>query len=129
MSMFVPHRRVQVETGEFTFTKQSHKAECDINNILSQYKRTGMITHISARQAQYIDLPDASDLQEAFAVAEEANAAFMSLPAKVRDLFDHDPVKFLQALNDPSRADELRELGILREKTPADVALENTPAA
>ena len=129
MSMFVPHRRVQVDPGDFSFTKQSHKAECDINNILSQYKRTGMITHISARQAQYIDLPDASDLQEAFAVAEEANAAFMSLPAKVRDLFDHDPVKFLQALNDPSRADELRELGILREKTAADVALENTPAA
>jgi len=127
MSFFLPHPRVQVDTGEFTFTKQSSKDECDINNILAQYKRTGMIAHINAAAAQYIDLPSDLDYQASINVVKSAEAAFASLPSKIRDEYSNDPSQFLAALYDPSKRGRMEELGVLRKKTALDVAIDNTP--
>lgn len=127
---YVPHKRVTVNTGEFTFTKQSAKDECDINNILAQYKRTGIITHISSMQAQYLDLPSDVDYQASIEVVKTAEEAFSTLPAKVRDRFGNDPFQFLGALYDPDRRDEMEELGVLRKKQALDDALASgSPAA
>lgn len=122
------------EYGEVlpSMTKQSFKDECDINNILSQYKQSGIISHINAQAAagRYIDLPESVDLQEAFALVEQATGAFASLPAKVRDRFHNDPALFLAFCEDPKNADELVELG-LREppsRPPADPPQEDPPA-
>lgn len=105
-------------TGEVTkppsMTKQSFAAECDINNIIKQYKVTGMISHISARAAQgsYLDLPDPLDFQESLNVVAEAQRAFDTLPSKVRDRFDNNPTKFLEFMADPANGEELVKLGL-----------------
>lgn len=130
-SAYIPHKRVQYTgelvnpvTGEISFppsmTKQEHKAECDINNVVAQYKRTGMISHISAKAAQgaYQDLPDPMDYQEALHIQRDAAAAFASLPSKVRDRFANDPAEFLTFMADPQNAQEARELGLLNPATP-----------
>lgn len=122
-------RRVQVDTGEFTYTKQSAKDECDINNILSQYKRTGMLAHINASAYQYIDLPSELDYQASINLVLNAQTAFASLPAKIRDEFGSDPSAFLNALYDPSQRSRMEELGVLRPATALDVAIDNTPPA
>lgn len=116
---YVPHDRVTVDTGEFTFTKQSPKDECDIHNILAQYKRTGIINHISSQRAQYLDLPSDLDFQASLDLVKQAEAAFASLPAKVRDKFGNDPSRFLSAVYDPDRRSELEELGVFEKKAPA----------
>lgn len=120
MSFYIPHPRVSLDTGDETLVQQSFKTECDINHILAQYKKTGMISHISAQAAQgaYIDLPSECDLQTSFEIVRQAQEAFGSLPAKVRDRFGNDPGRFLGAFQDPSMADELRELGLLNAAAP-----------
>lgn len=113
-----PHARVTLDCGEDLITKQSHKDECDIHNILRQYQRTGMITHIQARQGQFLDLPSDIDFQTSLQLIKQAEDAFAALPAKVRDRFHNDPERFLSAFYDPQLREELREMGLLRNAPP-----------
>lgn len=126
-----PHKRVTVNTGSFTHTKQSCKDECDIHKILSQYKKTGILTHINSARPNYTDLPSSSDYQTALNTIIEAENCFSDLPAVVRDRFGNDPETFLKAFGDPKMADELRELGLLRpvqgEPAPISVRLHEPP--
>lgn len=110
----VQRRRVAFTTVGEAVTKQSFKKECDINNILSQFKRTGIITHIQSQQPVYADLPDDMDYQHSLAVLDAADAAFQTLPSVVRRFFDNDPAQLLQALQDPAMRPKLMELGIIK---------------
>ena len=71
-----PHARVITETGDISMTKQSHKDECDINRILSQYKKTGIITHINNNQHMYTDLPSDVDYQSSLNTILSAQDSF-----------------------------------------------------
>lgn len=114
MSFYVKHERVTLDCSNMpSMTKQEFKDECDINTILKQFTLTGMIDHINNSPAQWLDLPDVSDYQASLAVVADAAAAFEALPSKVRDEFGNDPAAFLAAFGDPSKADRLRELGLL----------------
>lgn len=77
-----------------TVTHQSFKAECDINNIMAKYVRTGVVEHINTHSAQYADV-SAVDFLEAMTKVSEAQDMFDDLPAKVRKAFDNDPAAFL----------------------------------
>lgn len=101
-------------------TKQSHKDECDINNILAQFKRTGIVRHINERQGLYVDLPSDIDLQQSLAIVRKAEKAFSELPSKVRDRFNNDPGKLLAAIQNPDMHEELRGLGLLKPARPPD---------
>lgn len=133
-SFYRPHEKVTFGnelvhpfTGEITYppslTKQEHAAECDINNIIQAFSQTGQINHVRANAAlgRYADLPDHLTLQDALNITIEAEAAFMSLPAKVRDRFHQDPSEFLAFMADPENKAEAMELGLLelpRENQP-----------
>lgn len=130
-SFYVPHDRVPFanelvdpESGEITYppsrTKQAHVAECDINNILKQYKLTGQIRHISAKAAQgsYQDLPDPQDFQDSMNLILQAEHAFSTLPAHVRARFGNDPAQFLGFMGDPANADEMVKLGLATAPPP-----------
>lgn len=108
------HPRVTLDCGDTLITKQSHKAECDIYNILKQYQRTGIITHVQSARPQYTDLPSDVDYQSALNLMLEAEQTFLSLPARVRDHFNNDPERFLAAFRDDKQADKLREFGLLQ---------------
>lgn len=110
------HKRLTFNTGDRMITKQSHKNECDIHNILKQYQKTGIINHISKNQPQYINLPDPIDYQQAIHTVMEAEDAFASLPSAVRDHFNNDPEAFLRAFTDKSKESFLREHGLLKPK-------------
>ena len=106
--------RVVAPHSERLMTKQSHKDECDINRILKQYQRTGIITHVQNARPTYMDLPDAMDFQVSMNIVLEGNEAFSSLPAQVRAHFHNDPAAFLAALSDPDQAQQMREWGFLK---------------
>lgn len=118
MSFYHPHKRVTFDCGTQSRTEQSHKDECDIHKILNQYKRTGILNHITQRQAQFVDLPDALDFQSSVNTVLEGQKAFAQLPSTVRDRFGNDPAQFLAALGDPSFRPELEALGVFK-KSPA----------
>lgn len=131
-SAHVPHARVTYtgelfnhKTGEF-FTpprrvKQNHLDECDINNILKQFKNTGQLNHIRANSAlgTYADLPDNLDFQESMNIIKQGEYAFSTLPAKVRDRFGNDPANFLEFMADPRNQDEAIKLGLATRKPEA----------
>lgn len=107
------HNRVSFSCGEELITKQSHKQECDIYNILKQYQKTGIINHINTNKPEYIQLPSDIDYQTSLNLLNQADQAFSSLPAKIRDHFSNDPASFLSAFSDPAQVSYLRELGLL----------------
>lgn len=117
--MFSPYpsqrRRIHPSHDPKLVTKQASKKECDIYEILKQYQRTGILTHVTPHQPRFEDLPEGLDYQQALNQVIEADAAFALLPAAVRDHFHNQPLELLQALHDPAQADQLREFGILRQ--------------
>lgn len=105
--------RVQsVPEGE-TRTKQSFKDTTDINRIMSSYKRTGLVSHVSPGGARYEDLPDAFDFHEAASRVVLANQAFQALPARLRDRFGNEPGPLLAFLQDVKNRDEAIALGLI----------------
>lgn len=138
-----PHRRVQAtgelvnhKTGEVytppSMTKQSFLKECDINNILKEYRVTGQIRHMSANAAAgaYQDLPEPMDFQESIHTMQAADAAFSSLPSAVRKRFGNDPGEFLAFMADPANQDELIKMGLAKDtRPPAPPAPPEAPPA
>ena len=51
-----PPRTYAFETTGESMTQQQFQAECDVNNILAKYKRTGMLTHIQKHEGNFGDL-------------------------------------------------------------------------
>lgn len=143
IGFYRPHKKVTQDnlkldpkTGELvevpSMARQEFKDQCDINNILKQFKRTGIINHISAqaRQGSYEDLPDPIEYQDALNAVLAAQESFATLPSKVRSRFDNDPAKFLDFMSDPKNAEEIYDLGLAtRPQPPAEPPLAERSSA
>ena len=116
--MFSRPEREKVKDG-FDFskdvvTKQSFKDECDIHNILSQYRQTGVINHLADASPEYADVSEyPQDYQVVAESARSAAAAFADLPEAVRRRYHDDPATFLKALVDPAESSFLTDAKIL----------------
>lgn len=102
---------VQIAFAEQGRTKQSFRDECDINNIMAKFIKTGVTTHINTHGGQYFDC-EAIDFREALEVIQNAEDMFMDLPAVVRRSFSNDPAEFLEFVQNPANADKLAEMGL-----------------
>lgn len=108
-----------------SLTVQADAEQADINYIVKQFGVTGGLPYGKA-QPFYDDVTDFPvDYHSAMNHIRQADELFLELPATVRAEFDNDAGNFLNALSDPSKADRLRELGVL---LPASAA-PNTPAS
>lgn len=105
---------------EPSMTKQSFKAECDINNIMAKYYKTGLIDHVVNAQVKYADVSKVVDYQTALNTVMEAEDSFMSLPSQIRAKFENDPTKFFDFVNNPSNLDEMVNLGLAERKPAPD---------
>jgi len=139
-TFYRPHKRVQYtgqlvnhKTGEvFTppaRTKQQFLEQCDINNIVKQYSKTGQFTHLSANLAKgtYSDLPDPIEFQDSMNLVIQAEGAFATLPAKVRNRFGNDPAEFLAFMGDPANVEEIVKMGLAVERPPETPPAANNP--
>lgn len=98
--------------------KQEFREETDVNFILRNFAKTGAVAHFQKHGSNYGFAP-AVDFQAAMETVKLAEVMFSDLPGKVRQRFGHDPAAFLEFVQDPENADEMRELG-LREPVAAD---------
>lgn len=125
LSFYRPHKRVTFDnlytdpvTGEVTempsMAKQEFQFECDINNVVKQFKPHHMAQMLAANLASgaYSDLPDDYDFQAALELVKDAEARFMTMPSKIRDRFGHDPALFLAFAGNPDNLAEMRSLGL-----------------
>ena len=92
-------------------TKQSFKDECDVNQIMKKYQKTGVIDHVSRYGGDY-GFADSHDFHEAMSLVADANTMFEELPSAAREHFDNDPAKFLDFVD---TMDEIKDRPLLEE--------------
>lgn len=98
-----------------SMTQQQFKDECDINVLLKNYEKGKAITHLNKYDGDYGDVTGAVDYHTACNIVLAAETAFETVPAQVRERFKNDPGAFLDFASDAANADEMRELGLMRE--------------
>lgn len=103
---------VPCDNHEPSKTWQAAKDECDVNLIIANYNRTGLLGHLNPRQAMYGDFSQALELREAIDLARAAEADFMALPANIRAMAQNDPVVFLEMLADEGAVAALKAAGL-----------------
>lgn len=103
-----------VECKDKSLTQQSALDECDINKIVKKFEQSGMLTHVSAKVAQYGDFSNAPDYAGAMRLVKSAEDMFMALPASVRERFDNDPERMVAFVGDPQNRAEAAKMGLLR---------------
>lgn len=109
-------KKVRTINKEPSLTQQHHKDECDINNILKKYKRTGQITHLARSQGVYADLSTSKDYFEAVLTVQNAQKAFDTLPSETRKRFGHNPAQLLDFINNDKNYDECVKMGLIDKK-------------
>lgn len=107
---------------EFTMPSlavQDEKDETDINYIVNKYAdgQKGIATLDLGDSSQYafLQFGDATlpgDYSTALELVSGVREEFYSLPAYVRAEFGHDPMNFINRLNDPATLEYLRQQGL-----------------
>ncbi len=105
-----------------TLTIQSEKDTCDINKIVAKYLKTGMMTNIRTDQPRYGDFTSAVDYHDSILRAQEAQDAFMQLPASIRARFYNDPGKLIDFLQDENNRAEAIKLGLVNPPQASSVS-------
>lgn len=102
-----------LESPRFARTQQQFKEQCDVNEIMKRFERTGMLDHLNTFQGNYGDFLDVpQSFHDAVNQVLSAQDMFMTIPARVRAEFNNDPGEFLAFVSDPANADRMVELGL-----------------
>jgi phage internal scaffolding protein len=110
---------VTIDTGK-GLTEQSHKKQCDMNVILADYARTGLIKHAKQHEGRYDDVTT-QDFQEAMFIVKNAENMFNALPAAVRKQFEGRPEQFLDFVQNPDNKEQMASMGILKGNDGIDI--------
>lgn len=105
--------------GSKDVAQQQFKDETDINEIVRRFGLTGEIPG-DFRPPQSGDFTEVVDFHTAMNVIRSAEESFMTIPAKIRERFAHDPQKLMEFLADDRNKDEAVKLGLVQlppEKT------------
>lgn len=103
--------------NEPSLTQQSDAADADINVIMQRFGATGQLPSVVV-PGKYGDFTNVVDFREAQEIIREANEAFLTVPAKVREQFGNDPSRFFEFVNDPDNIDQLEAMGLAKRKEP-----------
>lgn len=104
----VIRRRVQIDTGP-GLTEQTHKRESDINYILRDVEKTGMISHGNKYEGVYDDVT-VQDFQQAIFLTKNIENMFNDLPSGLRKRFENSPKKFIEFTQNPDNRELLDKM-------------------
>jgi len=109
-----------------SLTRQEFAEECDINTIMTRYNAyviggPGNMPPLGPQH--FVDWTAAPrTLMEYMDFMQEAEAAFMSLPAVVRKEFDNSPQEFIDFASDPENLPQMQTWGLAEKPKEAPVA-------
>lgn len=115
----VPRIRRPHPSGGESMTKQADTPATDINAIVKRFIKSGILDGMRAGEAKYGDFTGYQDYHGALSRVRDAEREFMLHPAEVREKFDNDVGKFLDALADPEQYEQLVEDGLPEELDPS----------
>lgn len=104
-----------------SMTRQEFAEECDINALMKRYEGhdIGAIMR-STQEPRYVDFTAVPyTLLDYMQLMQEAEAAFMTLPAVVRREFDNNAHMFVDFASDPENLDQMRTWGLAPPAKPA----------
>lgn len=117
------HDHFGIEFTMPSLTVQDEKEESDINYIVNKYAdgQKGVFTLDLGDSSQYafLQFGDATlpgDYSTALELVSGVREEFYSLPAKVRAKFGHDPMNFIDQLNNPATLEYLQQQGLYGNK-------------
>lgn len=117
------HDHCGIEFTMPSLTVQDEKDETDINYIVNKYAdgQKGIMTLDLGDSSQYayLQFGDATlpgDYSTALELVSGVREEFYSLPAKVRAKFGHDPMNFINQLNDPATLEYLQREGLYNDQ-------------
>lgn len=117
-------KRVQVVSPPgHTPAQQQFKDDCDVNQIMQRFQKTGAIDHVSKYQPMY-GFANAQSYHESMNIVAMADSMFNDLPSNIRNEFSNNPQAFLEFVQDPKNADRAEELGIALSPEAAQAASE-----
>ena len=119
---------VKMDVVGESLTQQHFKDETDIQKIIRQHDKTGLIRHVQRGVAQYGDYSEINEYREALDVVMAADASFAALPASVRRQFNNDAGEFFEFATDPSNADAMVEMGLMAPERPTAASPAVEPA-
>ena len=121
------HDHCGIEFTMPSLTVQDEKEESDINYIVNKYAdgQKGVFTLDLGDSSQYefLQFGDATlpgDYSTALELVSGVREEFYSLPAKVRAKFGHDPMNFIDQLNNPATLEYLQQQGLYGDKDTFD---------
>lgn len=103
-----------------SLTQQQFKEECDVNNILAKYKKTGMLNHVNKHQGNFGDFASVDDYQTSLHKLMIAQQSFNQLPSELRNKFDNDPGKLIEFISDEKNTEDCYKYGLKIKPTPKD---------
>ena len=113
------HDRVQLHFPEGEGrTKQSFKDECDVNQIMKRWQKTGEMNHLNNFSPTYGDFTNADDYLSATLKCKQAESDFDALSANIRNRMGNNPANLLAFMADPANLEEAVSLGLVQK--PAD---------
>ena len=105
--------RVITITGTEDRVDQSQKCHTDLSKILDPARKNQLLRHVSKFEGTYDDIPVQS-YQEAMGIVAQAKTMFEELPSHIRSRFGGDPKQFLEFVQNPANAQEMKKLGMLK---------------
>lgn len=121
------HDHCSIEFTMPSLTVQDEKDETDINYIVNKYAdgQKGVATLDLGDSSQYafLQFGDATlpgDYSTALELVSGVREEFYSLPARVRAKFGHDPMNFINQLNNPETLEYLQQEGLYSGPLPTD---------
>ena len=110
-----PSSKQSITFPDETETIQSAMDECDINNIMSRYEKTGILQHVQNIEGAYGDFTNVQDYQLSLNQVIAAQEAFEQLPSRIRERFGNDPAHLMTFLQDDANREEAIKLGLVPE--------------
>lgn len=110
-----------------SLTQQQFAEDCNINNIIDKYIKTGGYIEpflLNNKEPVYGDITQVQDLAVSLQIINDAQEAFNTLPAKVREAFDNNPLALLEFVSNSENYDKAVALGLVEANlpvTPLDV--------
>ena len=96
-------------------TQQSFEKECNINNIVARFMKTGQLPMLNSADLNYGFAPS-GDFKSAMDIVTGSLDKFADLPSEVRADFDNNPGRFLDFVESPEAHDYFAEHGLLHEQ-------------
>lgn len=115
--------RLQKKFTDEVVTEQHHKDDCNVNNIMARFRKTGAIDHVKEHGGNYREC-DSLSYHESLTIVANAQSMFNDLPSHLRKKFNNKPSEFLDFVQNPDNEAEMGKLGLLRTETPMRLPLE-----